>query len=99
MNFSIPCPHCNQPIKTGLLKGLGKLKFCPNCNKAIKYKKPEEKKLLLGFIGWLVIMLPILIVFIKLFGINSSAVIFIVILSYLPLFMYVIKNSHFEKEE
>lgn len=99
MNFSIPCPHCNQPIKIGLFKGFGNLKVCPSCNKAIKYKKPEGKKLLLSFIGWLVIMVPILMVIISLFGTNSSAVMIITILSYLPLFMYVIKNSHFEKGE
>ncbi|MBN6065324.1 hypothetical protein HYE66_02470 [Aggregatibacter actinomycetemcomitans] len=97
---TLPCPHCNQPIKGTAFKGFMGIKTCPHCNKRIKLRKGPTKKTLLAFLLWLVVMIPLLAVYISLFGSEMNlGLMSLIIIAYMPLLIYTSKQISFEKDE
>lgn len=97
---SLPCPHCNQSIKGTAFKGFMGIKSCPHCNKKIKLRKGPAKKLLLAFLLWIVVMIPLLAVYISFQGTQMNmGLMSLVIISYMPLLFYTSKQIYFEKDE
>lgn len=89
-----PCPHCNSPIKLS-----PKEKVCPSCNKGVKLHKPF-KEAGIAFLIWCVVMIPLLMIYLSLFGsATGTGFILFVGASYVPLMLYVLNKRYFEKDE
>ena len=97
---TLSCPHCNQVIKGSAFKGFMGIKSCPHCNNAIKFKKAPPKKILLAFSLWLIVFMPILAVYVSIFGPEMNiGLMSLIIISYFPILFYLSKQISFEKDE